>query len=63
MTFTEATSTVAVGEGGYSTTLSAVKRPTTKATVVKNPKTFWARTMVECIVVEWGCGGEETGLC
>jgi hypothetical protein len=40
-----------------------VKRPTTKATVVKNPKTFWARTTVECIVVEWGCGGEETGLC
>jgi len=23
----------------------------TKATVVKKPKTFWARTMVECIFV------------
>lgn len=28
----------------------AIRAATTNATVVKNPKTFWARTIVECIV-------------
>lgn len=29
---------------------AAIRAATTKQTVVKKPKTFWARTMVECIV-------------
>ena len=30
----------------------AIRAATTKATVVKKPNTFWARTMVECIVAD-----------
>lgn len=32
----------------------AIKAATAKQTVVKKPKTFWARTMVECILIP-GC--------
>lgn len=44
---------LAVGVCGEMTTESATRRPMQKATVVKKPKTFWARTRVECILMDW----------
>ena len=40
---------LAVGDRGEMSTDAAIKAPTQKATVVKKPKTFCARTRLECI--------------
>jgi hypothetical protein len=42
--------TLAFGVRGDMTSVKAIKAATANATVVKKPKTFWARTTVECIV-------------
>lgn len=39
---------------------AAIRAATTKQTVVKKPKTFWARTIVECMV-RGLFSGEELG--
>lgn len=57
-TFTERI-LISVGAGrvGYSSVDSAVKAATKKATVVKKPNVFWARTAVECIASGLLVGG------
>jgi len=54
-TWTPFTATFALGVRGAIRSEAAIKAATTKATVVKNPKTFWKRTMLECIVA-WPLG-------
>jgi hypothetical protein len=49
-TWTSFTATFALGVRGAIRSEAAIRAATTKATVVKNPKTFWMRTMLECIV-------------
>jgi hypothetical protein len=41
--------TFALGVRGARRSDTAIKAATTKQTVVKKPKIFWARTMVVCI--------------
>lgn len=48
---TSFTMTLEVGVRGASTSENAIRAATTKATVVKKPKTFCARTTVECMIV------------
>ena len=43
---------LATGACGEMTTESAMTAATAKATLVKNPKTFWALTSVECMLRE-----------
>lgn len=52
-TWTFRNSMLAVGVCGEMITESAMRVPMQKATVVKKPKTFWARTREECILVGW----------
>lgn len=54
-TWTSFTAIFALGVRGVIRSEAAIKAATTKATVVKNPKTFWKRTMLECIVA-WPLG-------
>lgn len=46
------TMTFALGVRGARRSENAIKAATAKQTVVKKPKTFWARTMIVCIVVD-----------
>ena len=49
--------TLALGVLGANRSEHAIRAATTKATVVKKVKTFWARLMVEFIVARfWGLG-------
>jgi len=48
-TSTLLTNTSALGVRGEIRSEAAIKAATANATVVKNPKTFWARTTVECM--------------
>lgn len=41
---------LAFGVRGVIISVNAIKAATAKATVVKKPKTFWARTTVECMI-------------
>jgi hypothetical protein len=54
-TWTSLTAMLALGVRGAIRSEHAIKAATAKATVVKNPKTFCARTMVECILA-WPSG-------
>lgn len=59
------TATVALGALGENRSEAAIRAATTNATVVKKPKTFWARTMVECIAATAGLvwsGKQSAGL-
>lgn len=49
-TWTSLMLTLALGIRGDIRSDAAIRAATAKQTVVKKPKTFWARTMVECIV-------------
>lgn len=46
--------TFAFGVRGARRSDAAIKAATTKQTVVKKPKTFWARTMEVCIFIHSG---------
>lgn len=48
-TCTSFTITFELGVRGASISENAIRAATAKATVVKKPKTFWARTTVECM--------------
>ena len=50
-TCTSLTVTFALGVRGARISEQAMRAATAKVTVVKKPKTFWARTIVECIVL------------
>lgn len=54
-TCTSFTVTLALGVRGAIRSEHAIRAATAKATVVKKPKTFCARTMVECIVAWPSC--------
>lgn len=49
-TSTELTDTLALGVLGAIRSVEAIKAATTKMTVVRKPKAFWTRTVLECMV-------------